>query len=110
LNSVNILGKWYAADALRYYSTTHKNVSYYKMYITSVDEATSLIVYDSFVLFEDGAVQPLKVNREASLVDFMTEVKDGHLVRTRSEFRPNMNTSLRSIGDKYGLNIVCSVS
>lgn len=106
----NILGKWYAADALRYYSTLDKNVSYYKMYVTSVDTAANKIVYDSFIMFDDGSIQPLKVDREAVLSQFISEVDASHLKRKRSEFRPNINNALAAIGNKYGLNITCSVS
>ena len=99
-----VLGKWYALDADRYYKIVGKNISYYKMYVTRVEG--DKIWYDSFIQFEDGSVQALKVDKEASLEDFNGEVMLNYLTRTKS----NMRVSLNDIGRKYGLDIRMEMS
>jgi hypothetical protein len=104
LNSETLLGKWYALDANRYYQIVGKPISYYKMYVNRVEN--DKIYYDSFIQFEDGSIEALKVDREASLVQFNAEIQMGYLIRSKS----TMRLSLNDIGRKYGLNIAMQLS
>lgn len=98
------LGKWYALDAARYYQVLGKNISYYKMYVHTVSDTH--FWYDSFIQFEDGSVQALKVDKESEIDSLKREIDLGYLGRVKSDMRP----SLDAIGRKYGLNIAMSIS
>ena len=104
MNSETLLGKWYALDANRYYQIVGKPISYYKMYVNRVEN--DKIHYDSFIQFQDGSIQALKVDREASLSQFNAEIQMGYLTRTKS----TMRLSLNDIGRKYGLDIRMEMS
>ena len=104
MNSETLLGKWYALDANRYYQIVGKPISYYKMYVNRVEN--DKIHYDSFIQFEDGSIQALKVDREASVSQFNAEIQMGYLIRSKS----TMRLSLNDIGRKYGLNIAMQLS
>ena len=104
MNSETLLGKWYALDANRYYQIVGKPISYYKMYVNRVEN--DKIYYDSFIQFEDGSIEALKVDKEASLVQFNAELKMGYLIRSKS----NIRVSLNDIGRKYGLDIRMEMS
>ena len=68
------------------------------MYVTKATE--DVVVYDSFILFEDGQVQPLKVDKVTSYREFKDEVGGGFLTRDK-----NVKSSLDEIGNRYGINI-----
>lgn len=104
MNLEELLGKWYAVDAARYYQIVGKEISYYKMYIHRV--VNDAIVYDSFIQFEDGSIQSLKVDRYAPLKEFEEEVRMGYMSKTKSTIRPQLN----AIGRKYGLDITMEIS
>lgn len=98
---VEALGKWYATDPLRYYQIVYPNnkvITHYKMYVTKATEED--ITYDSFILFEDGQIQPLKVDKVTSYGEFKDEVKGGYLSRDKA-----VRNSLDEIGNRYGINI-----
>lgn len=100
-----VYGKWYALDACRYYNVIGKEMQYYKMYVTSIDEENDAFTYDSFIQV-DGKIQASKIDKVGKLSELIQEIKYGHLNRQRSEIRPNLN----DIGRKYGLHISMSVS
>jgi hypothetical protein len=104
MNSETLLGKWYALDANRYYKIVGKPISYYKMYVNRVEN--DKIYYDSFIQFEGGSIEALKVDREALIVQFNAEIQMGYLIRNKS----NMRVSLNDIGRKYGLDIRMEMS
>jgi hypothetical protein len=74
------------------------------MYVNRVEN--DKIYYDSFIQFEDGSIEALKVDKEASLVQFNAELKMGYLIRSKS----NIRVSLNDIGRKYGLDIRMEMS
>lgn len=100
----SLYGKWYALDACRYYVILNRDVQYYKMYVTSIDETNNSFTYDSF-LQVDGKVQASKIDKVGKLSELKSEIETGQLLRKRSDLRP----SLTAIGNKYGLNISVSV-
>ena len=104
MNSEKLLGKWYALDAARYYQIVGKNISYYKMYVHTVSDIH--IWYDSFIQFEDGSVQALKVDKESLIIILKHEIDLGYLSRVKSDMRPSLN----DIGRKYGLDIRMEMS
>lgn len=99
-----LYGKWYALDACRYYMIVGKQMQYYKMYVTSIDEASDSFTYDSFIQ-ADGKIQTSKIDKVGKLSELVAEIRGGHLNRVRSDLRPSLN----AIGDKYGLNITMSM-
>lgn len=103
---MNIQGKWYALDPARYYNIIGGNspISYYKMYIHTVNETTFL--YDSFIQFEDGKIEALKVDKEAQIAVMLDEIKMGYLTREKNHYRANVN----KVAKKWGLNITMEVS
>jgi len=104
LNSEKFLGKWYALDANRYYQILGKPISYYKMYVHTVSDTH--FWYDSFIQFEGGSVQALKVDKESEIASLKHEIDLGYLSRVKSDMRPSLN----DIGRKYGLDIRMQVS
>jgi hypothetical protein len=74
------------------------------MYVNRVEN--DKIYYDSFIQFEDGSIEALKVDKEASLVQFNAEIQLGYLIRSKS----NIRVSLNDIGRKYGLDIRMEMS
>ena len=107
---MNIQGKWYALDPARYYNIyypsidTNNPISYYKMYIHTVNETTFL--YDSFIQFEDGKIQALKVDKESQIEVILEEIKMGYLTREKNHYRANVN----KVAKKWGLDITMEVS
>ena len=104
MNTEKFLGKWYALDADRYYQIVGKSISYYKMYIHTVSDTH--FWYDSFIQFQDGSVQALKVDKESEIDSLKAEIDLGYLSRVKSDMRPSLN----DIGRKYGLDIRMQVS
>lgn len=100
-----LYGKWYALDACRYYMVIGKEMQYYKMYVTSIDEENDSFTYDSFIQV-DGKIQASKIDKVGKLSELIAEIKSGQLNRKRSEIRPHLN----DIGRKYGLNITMSIT
>lgn len=81
--SDSVLGRWYASEPTRYYQIVGKEVTAYKMYVTSIDYVKNLVYYDSFLLVNKNEVHESKVDKVTNLEELMNEINDGHLVRKR---------------------------
>lgn len=104
-NGEALYGKWYALDACRYYMITGKEMQYYKMYVTSINEEDDSFTYDSFIQV-DGKIHASKIDKVGKLSELIAEIKAGQLNRKRSEIRPHLN----DIGRKYGLHLTMCIS
>lgn len=82
---MNVLGRWYAKSASRYYQIVGKQeVTAYKMYVHTING--DKYIYDSFLLVDDGEkeyIQQSKVNKESELKFLLEEIEAGQLVKEK---------------------------
>jgi hypothetical protein len=82
---MNLIGRWYAKDASRYYQIVGgKSVTAYKMYVHEIKK--DKYIYDSFLLITDGYkewIEQSKVNRESELKFLLEEIEAGHLLKEK---------------------------
>ena len=82
---MNVIGRWYAKEASRYYQIVGKDtVTAYKMYVHEVNG--DKYIYDSFLLIDDGqkeSIRQSKVNKVSELKFLLEEIEAGQLLKEK---------------------------